>query len=79
MSLYNHDEIWWSDGDGPEERVDDGDGDLPLSEDYPTHAVPLLAEPADSRLQAWEGMAVRAFGSRTVDSRPNEIHRHHLN
>lgn len=75
MSLHSRDEIWWHYGDGPEKRIDDGDGDLPLSQNYAPHTLSLFAEPADSRLQAWKRMAVRALGSGTVDSRTNQSRR----
>ncbi len=72
MSLHTCDEIWWHDGDRPEKRIDDGDGDLPLSENYSAYTLSLFTESADSRLQAWKRMAVRALGSGTVDSRTNQ-------
>ncbi len=78
MSLHSYDAIWWHDGDSPEKRIDDGDGDLPLSENYPAHTLSLFAESADSRLQAWKRMAVRALGSGTVDSRTNQNRRERL-
>ena len=79
MILHNNDENWWRDGDGPEERIDDGGGNLPLPEDYPPHTLSLLTKPADSRLQAWKRMAIRTFGSGTVDPRPHQNRRELLN
>jgi len=69
----------WRNGDDPEERIDDSDGNLPLSEDYPAYALSLLTESADTRLQARKGMAIRTFGSGTVDPRPNQDRRLVLN
>lgn len=75
MNLYRCDEIWWHYGDRPEKRTDDGDGDLPLSENYPAHTLSLFTESPDSRLQARKRMAVRALGSGTVDPRTNQNRR----
>ena len=75
MSLYRSDEIWWHYGNRPEKRIDDGNGDLPLSENYPADTLSLFTEQADSRFQAWKRMAVRALGSGTVDSRTNQNRR----
>src|SRR5574342_299321 len=62
----------FSNGQRAQERIDDGRGDLPLLEDYPADTLPLSSESQNSRLQAWERMAIRTFGSGTVDSRPNQ-------
>ena len=79
MILHNNDKNRWRNGDSPEERIDDGNGNLPLPEDYPAYALSLLTESADSRLQAWKRMAIRTFGSGTVDPRPNQDRRKLLN
>ena len=63
---------WLSNGKGSAERIDDGGGDMPLSEDYPTDALPLSSEPSDTRVQAWERMAIRTFGSGAVDPRTDQ-------
>ena len=62
----------WDDGDSPEERTHDGDGDLSLPEDYDPYPLSLYTEQTDSSLQAWERMAIRTFGSGTVDPRPDQ-------
>src|SRR5215510_12697280 len=62
----------FSHGQRVQKRVDDRRGDLPLSEDYPADALPLSAEPSDPRLQAWERMALCAFGSGAMDSRQDQ-------
>ena len=62
----------WDDGDSPEERIDDGGGDVSLPEDYDPHPLSLYTEQTDSSLQAWERMAIRTFGSGTVDPRPDQ-------
>jgi len=62
----------WSDEQGPEERTDDRDGNIPISQDYSTYPLSLSPESTDSRLQAGKGMAIRPFGSRAMDSRPNQ-------
>ena len=72
MRHMNDVQTWSSDGQRAQERTDDHGGDLPLPEDYAKDALPLLTESADSSLQAWEGMAIRTFGSGTVDSRPDQ-------
>jgi len=61
-------------GQGAQERADDGGGDLPLSQDYPTDALSIPTESSDSRLQAWKRMALRTFGSGAVDSRSHQNH-----
>src|SRR5262245_3953862 len=61
-------------GQAAQERADDGGGDLPLSQDYPTHALSLPTESPDSCLQARKRMALRTLGSGTVDSRPHQKH-----
>jgi hypothetical protein len=62
----------WSDEQGPEERTDDRDGNMPISQDYSTYPLSLSSESTDSRLQAGKGMAICPFGSRAMDSRPNQ-------
>lgn len=63
----------WSNEQSPEERTDDRDRNMPVSQDYPTDPLSLSSESADSCLQAGQGMAIRPFGSRAMDSRPNQI------
>jgi hypothetical protein len=77
--IITHTDRGWHDGDSPEERIDDSDRDLPLPEDHPSHAVSLSTESADSRLQAWQRMAIRTFGSGTMDPRPDSHRRELLN
>jgi hypothetical protein len=45
---------------------------MPLPEDHPTDTLPLSSEPSDTRLQAWERMAIRTFGSGAVDPRAHQ-------
>ena len=66
----------WVDGDSPEERIDDGGGDVSLPEDYDPHPLSLHTEQTDSSLQAWERMAIRPFRFGAVDSRPDSGTRH---
>ena len=58
---------WLGNGKRVPERTHDGRGDVPLPEDYPTDTLPLSSEPSDTRLQAWERMAIRSFGSGAMD------------
>lgn len=69
----------WSDEQGSEDRTDDGDRNMPVSQDYSTHPLSLSSEPTDSRLQAGKGMAIRTVRSRAMDPRPNQNHREFLN
>lgn len=71
--------IRWSHEQRPEERTDDRDRNMPVSQDYPTDPLSLSSESANSRLQAGKGMAIRPFGSRAMDSRPNQIRGEFLN
>ena len=68
----------WSDEQGPEDRTDDGDRNMPVPQNYPTHSLSLSPEPTDSRLQAWEGMAIRPFRFRAMDPRPHQNRREFL-
>jgi len=63
---------WLSNGKRTQQRTDDGGGDVPLPEDHPTDTLPLSSEPSDTRLQAWERMAIRTFGSGAVDPRAHQ-------
>ena len=63
---------WLSNGKRTQQRIDDGGGDVPLSEDHPTDALPLSSESSDTRLQAWERMAIRTFGSGAMDPRADQ-------
>lgn len=45
---------------------------MPLPEDYPADTLPLSSEPSDPRLQAWERMAIRTFGSGAMDPGADE-------
>lgn len=58
---------WLFNGTRSEERIDDGRGDVPIPEDYPPDTVPLSSESPDTRLQTWERMAIRTFGSGAMD------------
>lgn len=69
----------WSDGQDSEDRTDDSDGNLPVSQDHSTYPLSLSSESTNSRLQARKGMALCAFGSRTMDPRPNQNRREFLN
>ena len=61
-------------GQRAQERANDDGGDLPLSQDYSTYTLSLPQESPDSRFQAWKRMALRTFGSGTVDSRSHQNH-----
>ena len=74
-----HTDRGWHDGDSPEERIDDSDRDVPLPEDHTPHSLSLFTESADSRLQAWQRMAIRTFGSGTMDPGPDSRRRELLN
>ena len=74
-----HTDRGWHDGDSPEERTHDGYRDVPLPQNYSSHALPLFAESADSRFQAWQRMAIRTFGSGTMDPGPDSRRRELLN
>ena len=69
----------WSDEQGPEDRTDDRDRNMSLSQDHPTYPLSLSSESADSRFQAGKGMAICTFGSRAMDPRPNQSRREFLN
>ena len=69
----------WSDEQSSEDRTDDRDRNMPISQDYSTDPLSLSSESADSRLQAGKGMAIRTFGSRAMDPRPNQNRREFLN
>ncbi len=69
----------WSDEHDSKERTDDGDRNMPLPQDHPTHALSLSTESADSRLQARKRMAICAFGFGAMDPRPNPNRRELLN
>lgn len=69
----------WSDEQSAEDRTDDGDRNMPVSQDYSTYPLSLSSEPTDSRLQAGKRMAFCTVGSRAVDPRPNQNHREFLN
>lgn len=51
----------WSDEQVSEDRTDDRDGNMPVSQDYATYSLSLSSESADSRLQTGKGMAIRTF------------------
>ena len=69
----------WRDEQGSEDRTDDRDGNMPVSQDYSTYPLSLSSESTDSRLQAGEGMAICTFRSRAMDPRPNQNRREFLN
>lgn len=64
----------WSDEQGSEDRIDDRDGNMPVSQDYSTYPLSLSSKSTDSRLQAGQGMAICPFGFRAMDPRPNQNH-----
>lgn len=68
----------WSNEQDPEDRTDDGDRNMSISQDHSTYPLSLSPESADSRLQVGEGMAIRTFGPRTVDPRPDQNRREFL-
>ena len=61
-----------SNGQRAQERTYDSRGNLPLFEDHPADSLSLSTESPDTRLQAWERMAIRSFGSRAVDTGAHE-------
>ena len=63
---------WLGNDRRTKERTTDSGGDVPVSQNHPADTVPLSSEPSDTCLQAWERMAIRTFGSGTVDSRAHE-------
>lgn len=69
----------WRDEQGSEERINDRNGNMSVSEDYSTYPLSLSPESADSRFQAGQGMAICTFGSRAMDPRPNQNRREFLN
>ena len=69
----------WSDEQGHEDRTDDSDRNMSVSQDYTAYPLSLSAESANSRLQTGQGMAVRTFGSRAMDPGPDENRREFLN
>jgi hypothetical protein len=69
----------WSDEQGPEERTDDGDRNMPVSQNYSTDPVSLSSGSADSRLQAGKRMAICPFGSGAMDPRSNQNGHEFLN
>jgi hypothetical protein len=69
----------WSDAQVHKERVDDGRRNLPLPQDYSTDTLSVSSESTDSSLQAWERVAIRAFGPGAMDPRPNQNRRKLLN
>ena len=69
----------WSDGQSHEDRTDDGNRNMSVSQDYTAYPLSLSAESANSRLQTGKGMAIRTFGSRAMDPRPDENRREFLN
>ena len=69
----------WSDEQGLEVRTDDGNRNMPVPQNYSTHPLSLSPEPADPRLQARKGMAIRPFRFRAMDPRPHQNRREFLN
>ena len=69
----------WSDEQRSEDRTDDRDRNMPVSEDYSTYPLSLSSESADSRLQAGKRMAICTVGPRAMDPRPNRSHSELLN
>ena len=69
----------WSDEQGHEDRTDDGDRNMSVSQDYTAYPLSLSAESADSRLQIGKGMAIRTFGFGAMDPRPDQNRREFLN
>jgi hypothetical protein len=69
----------WSYEHVPKQRLNDGRRNVPLPQDYTAYAVSVSSESADPRLQTWERMAIRPFGSGRVDPQPNQNRRELLN
>ena len=69
----------WSDEQGSEDRTDDRDGDMPVSQDYSTYPLSLSSKSTDSRFQAGKGMAICPFGFGAMDPRSNQNRREFLN
>jgi hypothetical protein len=69
----------WSDEQSHEDRTDDSDRNMSVSQDYTAYPLSLSAESAASRLQTGKGMAIRTYGFGTMDPRPDEDRREFLN
>ncbi len=69
----------WSDEQRSEDRTDDSDRNMPVSQDYSAYPLSLSSESADSRLQAGKGMAICTVRSRAMDPGPNQNRREFLN
>lgn len=59
----------WSGGQDSQERADDGQANLSFPQHFTAYTLSTSSKPADPRIQARQPMAVRSFGSRTVDPR----------
>jgi hypothetical protein len=58
-----------SSGQDSQERADDGQANLSLPQDFTADTLSASSLPTYPRIQARQRMAIRPFGSRTVDSR----------
>lgn len=68
----------WSDEQGSKDRIDDRDGNMPVSQDYSTDPLSLSSQSTDSRFQVGKRMAICPFGFRAMDPRPNQNGREFL-
>ncbi len=59
----------WSNGQDSQERADDGHGNLPLPQNSTADTLSPSSAPRHPRVQARQPVAIRSFGSRTVDPR----------
>jgi len=59
----------WASGQDSQERADDGQANLSFPQDFTTDTLSASSVPADPCIQARQRMAIRPFGSRTVDPR----------
>jgi hypothetical protein len=64
----------WSDEQDSQERADDGYGNLPLAQNSTAETLSASSAPRHPRVQARQRVAIRPFGSRTVDPRhPTQV------
>jgi len=59
----------WSSGQDSQERADDGQANLSPPQDFTADPLSASSVPGNPRIQARQRMAIRSFGSRTVDPR----------
>ena len=59
----------WSNEQDSQERADDSHENLPLPQDSTGYALSVSSAPIHPWIYAWHRLAIRSFGSRTVDPR----------